>query len=166
MKPIIYLDVDGVLNACSLEPTEWDDYQHVTALAAGNAWSICYSPTVVDFLVGVHDMDRAEIVWLTTWAEEANHDLFEKLGFWEPFRVAGAPDRHSWTWWKLGIVKAEWEAQRRPFIWIDDDLGDRDARKWLDTLPLGVTLAIQPQTAVGITKDDLVLIDYWLTDDD
>ena len=163
--PIVLLDVDGVLNAiCDplSPPDTWSDYKSGAATAGHVTWPITFSPTVVRTLQDLHETRKVEIRWLTTWAHEANGPLRDLLGFPNPFEVVGAPGYlkgRSSSWWKLPLAQKVYETTLRPLVWIDDDLSRvPEATYWVDTLNADRTLALSPQTHIGITPEDLECI--------
>lgn len=121
--PIIYLDVDGVLN--SLDPAtnqDFDDWELHKVSPKGREYDMHFSPTMIERLFG---MD-AEVRWLTTWL--GHIDLLEGLagipsGLKETVRSYSGVD-----WWKADALirdqqkEADLCGTARPFVWIDDDL--------------------------------------------
>jgi hypothetical protein len=148
----LFLDVDGVINAIS--PTgQWEDLARSTV----DRISICWSPSVVRFLNELSS--RAEILWLTAWAESAPNLLAPSLGI-RPFRVAGQPTRSPReVWWKHELVQSYWTTDPKPFIWIDDELGFFPfVHDWLDQLPPTQALAISPPASDGLCPHHLAQI--------
>lgn len=183
MRPLVLLDVDGVLNAVSRDPdpTAWQDWRTGTAPARGRDWRVLWSPSVVEAVHGW--LEVAEVQWLTTWGHEANDGLRDLLGLPE-LPVAGtddgtvghgsgpaevladvtpaAPDALTGTWWKFDVARGIATAQPdRRIAWIDDDLAGHDAvRAWMAAAGDALCLAPRPQT--GLRPDDLEVIGWWL----
>lgn len=108
-RATVYLDVDGVLL-----PTSHDahpDFEWRSA-ADGSRWA----PEVVSDLAGL----PAEVVWLTTWQEEANTFLCPLFG-WDPLPVCRR--RPEVIWWKFEALLRDHPGG--PFVWIDDELDQR-----------------------------------------
>jgi hypothetical protein len=62
------------------------------------------------------------------------------------------------------VVTALWEADPRPFVWIDDDLALFDgALDWLTGLPSDRVLPIIPDPTIGLTPAHLDVIDQFVT---
>ena len=83
MRPLILLDVDGVLNALSdfgEHEAVWPEWRRDRASVDGTSWPILWTPAVVNRLRAWHDGGRAEIQWLTTWRHDANGELRTLLG--------------------------------------------------------------------------------------
>ena len=183
-RPLVLLDVDGVLNAVSRDPDEtaWQDWRTGAATARGRSWRVLWSPSVVQAVHGW--LEVAEVQWLTTWGHEANDTLRDLLGLPElpvagtddgggaPSRTAqaealadvtpAAPDALTGTWWKLDVARGIVAAQPgRRIAWLDDDLVGRDeARAWMTTATDALCLAPRAQT--GLRPDDLEVIGWWL----
>lgn len=154
MRARVFLDVDGVLNPETTRPpgplTDW-------CTSTVDGVTIVWSPMVahsVGQLAG-----RAEVLWLTTWADRAQIHLEPLMGL-PRLELAGRDDLDTpWRWWKHDVVTALWENDRRPFVWIDDDLPlFDDALDWVTSLAPGQALAIAPDPAAGLTLEHLDLI--------
>lgn len=64
-----------------------------------------------------------EVIWLSTWRDEANKWIGPLFG-WPGHSVIADADMSSWRgWWKLDAAKNLYVEEPRPFIWADDDLG-------------------------------------------
>lgn len=159
--PIWLLDVDGVLNAVTSEPdlAVWPDYRSGFATARHRRWPITWSPTVVRAVREVHEARRAEVLWLTTWDDDANGDLAHLLGL-PALPVAGRSretkaEPHN-GWWKLQVARrVHHEDPSRPLLWTDDDLSyDSEASEWISTRGLGIS----PMTDRGLDPHDLTAI--------
>ena len=99
MRPLVLLDVDGVLNALGPPDGSWDDWRYGSAAALGRDWPIRFSPTVVAAVRGW--TETADVNWLTTWGHEANTGLGDLLGLAE-LPVAGTPDGPTEPLLRLG----------------------------------------------------------------
>lgn len=153
--PLLLLDVDGVLNAvCGAQPPDtWPHWKHGEAQGNNVWWPITWAPAVVSTLTELASDGLVEIQWLTTWADQANESLRELLGFPEPFKVAGAP-RYGGPWWKFDVV-GEMDLGHRKLIWCDDNLRwEAGATRWTKER-VAPTLAISPDTKVGLTPQHL-----------
>lgn len=166
-KPIILLDVDGVINAVvgqrgKGDPSVWQDWQYASVLATGHAWPICYSPTVIDYLNQINRSGRAEIRWLTTWGAWAQGDLADQLHI-DHFEVAGERDDFVSTsdgWWKRTVVEAVSLTTDASLLWIDDDLKFyTSAHNWARDSDIAM---ISPSTGTGLTPKHLRAIDLFL----
>jgi hypothetical protein len=185
MRPLILLDVDGVLNILSDDdaPASWDLVRKGRATAEGSSYPITWAPDVVEAIKGWLDAG-ADVQWLTTWGHDANRSLRELLGLPE-LPVAGtydhepagvpdddgpshaavapaAPDPLTGQWWKYDVVQRILREQpKRTVIWIDDELlRAQEFRRWADEHPH--VHAIGPDGDLGLTADDLAAVEELL----
>ena len=184
-RPLVLLDVDGVLNAV---PTRrradaWTDWRTGNAVADGRRFRITWSPSVVSAVLSWREV--ADVHWLTTWGHDANRSLRHLLDMPE-LPVAGtydddgtadastsagqthadvapaAPDPLTGRWWKFDVVRRLVRADpSRRLVWIDDDLvGQDDIRVWMrrevDCLLVG------PRLTTGLTAPELEAVDRFL----
>ena len=166
-KPMLFLDVDGVLNAVTRKtPSSWDDWKETTVLG----YRILYSPSVVSFLNALsHTVD---IVWLSTWRNRANVDLAPALGLEGPWVVAEdlvrpgmrveellpGTTRYPWemSWHKYQVLLSVL-AKSDPdvvFAWVDDDL-DKKHKVALKRTFVAQALIIKPYQAVALEPSHL-----------
>jgi hypothetical protein len=159
MSTRVFLDVDGVLNPETRKPpgplTDW-------CTSSVDGVTIRWSPTVAQFISQL--AIRAEVMWLTTWEEGAQVHLEPLMGL-PRLELAGRDTLDApWRWWKQDVVTALWEADPRPFVWIDDDLAlFDDALDWLTDLPSDRVLPIIPDPTIGLTPAHLDVIDQFVT---
>ena len=163
MKTIIYLDVDGVINAIrngtpSQKRTGFKGFRRVTV----RNYQIQYAQEIVDWLNTMDQRESVTICWLTTWEEHAPEELAPALGIdgqhWEVL----TGDQHQWqgrNWWKLNAIRDHvGEHQPDLAIWIDDDIKlEREALNWAaETQDVTV---ISPDPLDGLTREDLGYIE-------
>lgn len=104
-----------------------------------------------------------ELVWATTWGEDANLCLAPRLGLpdlpvvdW-PGESAG--EGRGATHWKTGGLVAR--AAGRAFAWVDDEIGDVD-RRWVSAHHPGPALLHRVDPRVGLGDTDFAVLDAWL----
>ncbi len=188
VRPLVLLDVDGVLNALRSppDPAVWSDWRTGEAQAAGRTWPLRWSPSVV---AGVRRWtELADVQWLTTWGHAANAGLAALLGL-PQLPVAGthdapppvvtahadpdadalaevtpaAPDPLSGRWWKFDVVRALLADGPRPLVWVDDDLaGDADVRAWVRGHSR--CLLVAPHPLAGLTAPELAAVQRFLVE--
>lgn len=169
MKPLWLLDVDGVINAVApevpLPESKWQD--HVRVLV--NGYHINHSVALVERIAQLHNDGVVEVRWLTTWCEVAAAELAPTIGLPE-FKVEGSDvmrrheseSRHH-EWWKLEVAQRIWEAEKRPFVWTDDDLYySKEAQEWLASLNADDYIAVSPSFRRGLQPKHLTLIKDFL----
>jgi hypothetical protein len=160
-RPILFLDVDGPLIPFGSVPDR--------PQAAG------YTPAAINTQVnplldrlvpgiGLHLMALdCDLVWATTWAEQANEVVAPLLGL-PSLPVVQWPDTHDGTGprglhWKTPHL-IEW-ADRRPFIWVDDEISDMD-RLWVTAQHPGPSLLHRVDPAKGLVEADFPTLAAWL----
>jgi hypothetical protein len=143
----LLLDVDGVLNVAGTPCSDWKEWLAVRCRGS----TINHSPEVGRAIADL----GVEIIWLTTWREEANQWIGPLFGWPEhPVIAIGDEEMLSWrSWWKLDAAKRLYADSPVPFIWADDELSDMgEAHDWcreVDGLP------IVPRANVGLTRRHL-----------
>src|SRR5918998_5926162 len=124
-RPILLLDVDGVLNAPRRQlPEGWQQ-------GTFNGFRLSWDPTITARLRELHESGRVEIQWLTTWTTDADRLLAAPMGLPRglvtharadatPTGFAGSFSGGS-GWWKLTAARAvaEGEPDRR-VVWVGD----------------------------------------------
>lgn len=153
-KPLLLVDVDGVISLFGFEPDERpagsfrsvDGVLHYLSAAAGDhlrRLSSCY-----------------ELVWCTGWEERANEHLPHALGLPGPLHqitftgIPGCDGRH----WKLDAIE-DHAGPHQSVAWIDDD-HDESCREWADQRP-GPTLLLTTQPPTGITARHVAELEQW-----
>lgn len=179
-RPLVLLDVDGVLNAYERDGASagWE-VGHATA--DGCSWKITFCPAVIIALGELHESGRVELRWLTTWGHDANAELRVLLGLPE-LLVAGthggdsegpggsvvsgdalaavtpsAPVADLPEWWKWDVVQRLRAAEpTRRLVWIDDELQPDSVFTYF-AKQVGITV-IGPSPEMGLGLDDLVAL--------
>ena len=168
-KVRIYIDVDGVINACQrpgFPDWGWESGEHVRVNGSG----ITYSPAFVSLLNGIAARPGACVYWVTTWCYDAPQKLAPAIGLdGAEWPVVGY---HHWTraiglpWWKHLAIVDHLEISDPfdgPVLWIDDDHGvDPHAVAWLRGQPRVQTIV--PKTLVGVTRDQGQAIETFVSE--
>jgi hypothetical protein len=168
-RPILLLDVDGVLNAVA------EELRSGWRRGTFNGFVLSWDPTVTVRLRELHESGRVELQWLTTWTENADRLLAEPMGLPRGLRTHSREDvvstgfegerRGVSGWWKLAAARAVAEAEPgRRIVWIDDDLAEQaeDTSEWLAAN--AHVLVVAPDFFVGLTHAELDRVEAWLTD--
>ncbi|MFD8784104.1 hypothetical protein [Kitasatospora sp. NPDC059599] len=102
-----------------------------------------------------------DLVWATTWEEEANDFLAPLLGLptlpvitWPDPR----PQPDDGVFWKTSKI-VSW-AQGRPFAWVDDNITDAD-RTWVQAHHPAPALVRHIDPTIGLTADDFAALADW-----
>lgn len=165
-RPLLYLDVDGPLNPYAAKP-EHRPEGYTTHRMKPAGWvaqhpgvpaervrplRVWLNPGHGPALLGL--ADRYELVWATTWRQEANTYIGPVLGLpalpvvdW-PTPVGNGPDG---TFWKTHHLVAH--ADGRPFVWLDDELDDRD-REFVAARHDGPALLHRVDPRLGLRAPD------------
>lgn len=139
-------------------------------------WPIWYSPDVIDFINRVHRDGLTEIVWLTTWGQNAPERLAPALGL-DAFRHLGGIDDfyHDYpdanddlvsssagtAWWKAQRLLADARGLECDVIWTDDDLR-RHTKTKIRPLLTGRALMITPMQKPGLTAEHMARIEDFI----
>lgn len=135
MKPILFLDVDGVINACSQKVTDC-----VTFKAEGFTIRIRHHvPDCIRRLAEVY-----EVVWMTTWRDKAGPAFAHRIG------LTGDEPYVPWDHMKIPAL-LQWACDRA-FAFVDDDAEWELRRLGRSCDNIG-GLIITPDVKVGLTEE-------------
>lgn len=171
-RPILFLDVDGVVNALNREGTHaWDGAVITNAKNSipgfdDRVWPIYASALLGEALL---DLD-VNIVWLTTWKYEANSSISPLCGLPEDLYVG------DWTGtrrmsegfqdWKTKVVLQFMEDYGGPFIWIDDEaIPGWFPEHLTDSGHEGNVLLVQTNSWAGLVPAEIAWIKSWLEEE-
>jgi hypothetical protein len=149
--PLVFLDVDGTLLP----------FATVTGSASGNPLLAQVDRELARRLTGL----PVQLVWATTWMDEANDVLAPVLG-WPPLPVLDAADRsvadeYFGLHWKTRPILAR--AAGEAFAWLDDELTVAD-REWTREHHPGPALLLSVNPRTGLTSTDLDRLESWVGD--
>jgi hypothetical protein len=164
-RPLLFLDVDGPLIPFGTMPGR--DADEFPARPAAPDLGEAANP-----LLGRLDPEHGrrlsalpcDLVWATTWMEDANDEISPRIGLPELPVLAWADpaedeeDGSGLHWKTRGLV--EWAAGRT-FVWIDDEITDTD-RAWVSAHHRGRALLHRVDHRLGLTDEDFELIGQWL----
>jgi hypothetical protein len=161
--PVLYLDVDGVLNPwlARSAPSSWKrHWRTVTSPHSGMQVWVNWAQAAELVALGV------EIVWATTWVNDPVdlEWLAGECGLPAGLeRISFDPDVDTDNCGKRPGIMAHLGESRRPVVWIDDDLGPQDLA-WVEWRNLGgaTTLAVQPSAHTGVSYADVAKIRNFL----
>ncbi len=177
VQPLLMIDVDGPLNPYAAKPHRrpegYQTYRFMTPRWRAaerqrlSAWGLPQKrakPLRV-WLNTDHGTALAalpfELVWATTWEQEANDFVAPALGLpglpfvaWEDPR----PEPADGVFWKTPQIVA-W-AKGRSFAWIDDEITDAD-HAWVRANHDGRALVHRIDPRSGLNTDDFALLASW-----
>lgn len=145
MRPLLFLDVDGVLNACPPVP----DVEVVEMLG----FPICIPPDTPERIARL--LEVFDPVWATTWRGDAHEHFAGPLGLtgepWPHIEFLGGLKLPSIIDYAIGAHLPH-RTEVRPWCFIDDDAmwEMREIGIWPDRTQ---SLVINPVTAKGLTDD-------------
>jgi hypothetical protein len=150
-KPLLLLDVDGVLNPFPDTPDGYSEYRFFpeddepVRLCAEHAdW---LRELTADF----------EIAWVSAWGGAANEHICSAFGL-PAFRVVALPEAPFEPREKVPAVAAF--AGDRPAAWVDDVVTD-EARAWSRSRR-APTLLVEVASARGLTRAEVERLEGWV----
>lgn len=165
MKPLLLIDIDGPLNpyaALSLATAPAGYTRHrmrPTGWTTGVPLPVLLSPAHGDELRAL--AGRYELVWATTWKDEANEWVGPRIGL-PPLPYIDWPAMHAvtvdGTYWKTRYVVDY--ADGRPFAWVDDEITGLDT-DWVAAHHPGRALLRRIDPWVGLVRADFEALADW-----
>lgn len=161
-RPLLFLDVDGPLIPFGGASENVSELSLVSERhESGNPLAARLDPTIGPLLAAL----PCELVWATTWTHEANRSISPVLGL-PTLAVLDWPEPHenhidAWFglhWKTRALVE---RAAGRPFVWIDDEIGDSD-REWVSEQHPGRALLYRVDPRVGLRPNDFGAVIEWL----
>ncbi|MFC9590880.1 HAD domain-containing protein [Streptomyces sp. NPDC056944] len=162
--PLLFLDVDGPLIPFGADPHTYPTYP--TGLdpreAASHPLLARINPEHGTKLASL----PCEVVWATTWMEDANECIAPLIGLpqlavvvWPEPSDVDEQDERAGLHWKTRALVA-WAAGR-PFAWVDDEVTEAD-RTWVTAHHPGHALLHRVDARRGLTDGDYATLDAWL----
>lgn len=153
MRPLLFLDVDGPLIPFGRGSGE---YAHFTDADLGNPLLSRVDPGLGPRLLAL----GCDLVWATTWLDDANEAVAPLLGL-PPLPVLDFPgeDTGPGPHWKTPRIVEH--AAGRPFAWVDDETTDAD-RTWVARQHPGPALVHTVAASTGLTGHDFETLVDWV----
>jgi hypothetical protein len=156
-RPILFVDVDGVISLFGFPP----DRDHIPGPFHWiDGIAHCIPETVGQRLLRL--ADRFELVWATGWEEKANEYLPLILGLQGelPCLMFQGKAVFGSSHWKLEAIDEY--ARTRPAAWIDDNI-DEECREWAEGRE-APTLLVQTESPIGLTDEHVDELLRWADD--
>jgi hypothetical protein len=163
MKPLLLLDVDGPLNPFLMDraTAAAKGYRLYYIEVGGTVYPVLLNPQHGTALRELADL--VELVWATTWQDDANALLSPLLGLPTDLRVIPLHADHPRDPWYRGCWKTaavlDWVG-RQPFAWLDDEVNRFD-RDWLAARTPADVLLCNISPGVGLTDEDFAAVRSW-----
>ena len=154
-KPILFLDVDGVISVFGFSASQ-NDFPGPFHWVDGVAH--CIPETIGEHLELL--AERFELVWATGWEEKANEYLpfILKLSFKElPVLTFDGRAVFGSSHWKLEAM--EEYAGSRPAAWIDDNINE-ECESWAKRRE-APTLLVRTKSSTGMTEKHVKELLRW-----
>lgn len=155
-RPLLFLDVDGPLLPFGEDPQR-----------TGRRVTPDPRPTRLSHQLGLRLAALpCELVWATTWEDDANAEIAPQLGLpalpvvnWPESSGHEREDLWLGLCWKTRTL-VDW-AGGHPFAWVDDEITDAD-RDWVPANHRGRALLYYVEPSRGLTSKDFAALDQWL----
>ena len=177
VRPLLLVDVDGPLNPYAAKPHQrpagykthrlltprWEAAERARLSAYGlpnkqpKPLRVWLNPEHGPALAAL----PFELVWATTWEDEANSYIAPILGLPRLSFIAWSsprPQPDGRVFWKTPEIVA-WAAGR-PFAWLDDEVNDAD-QEWVTAHHTGTALLRRIDPAVGLLPEDFTALATW-----
>ncbi|WP_204016736.1 HAD domain-containing protein [Sphaerimonospora thailandensis] len=160
MRPLVLLDVDGVLNPLRRSSPS---FRRHTVVVDGAPYQVMLDPRHGPRLLELARATGADLAWATTWEDHANEEIAPRIGLprLPVIPVMGDPASNSGEHMKTRAIAKY--VRRRPFVWFDDILDQAD-HDYLDRHPgVGDFLLVKVDSRFGLTAGHLGQARRWLS---
>ncbi|MFB9967573.1 HAD domain-containing protein [Sinosporangium siamense] len=158
-RPLLLVDVDGVLNPLG-RPTP--DFRKYECHVEGQTYTVFLNSRHGTRLLSLAVETGSELVWATTWEHWANEWIAPRLSL-PQLPVIKLPPNVRGQFGEMFKTPAIAEyVGRRPFVWFDDQVWAAD-EDYLRAHPgVGDFLLVQVDPRVGLTQTEFGYAREWL----
>lgn len=174
MKPVLLVDVDGVLNPFMMSPNSWQKKGFSRHQVTIPAHVDASTPTYRVYLSAAHKEmieeleEVCDVVWATTWNDLANELLGPLLGLKE-YPVLLLDDTVPWSYgsvfWKTPQVRAAFSEggayEGRAFAWLDDDTTKQDRSYFDQVFGKNFHKLVLVNPGQGLTREQVEAVKLW-----
>ena len=160
MKPLLLIDVDGVLNPMA-RPTP--DFRRYRCTIGAEVYTVHLNPRHGRRLLDLALMTGSELVWATTWEQHANEWIAPRIGLPTLPVIPMNPDVPSEYGEMFKTPNVAAYVGRRPFVWFDDQVWAEDEEYLRVHQGLDDFLLIHVDPREGLTSRHLGMAHEWLT---
>lgn len=160
--PLLFLDIDGPLIPFGLPPAQYVTYPGPRDDGSHPALSRL-DPGLGALLAAL----PCEVVWATSWGQDANEVVAPRLGL-SPLPVVDWPDQPAGEDDRDARIGLHWKtralisyAAGRPFAWADDEITGID-REWARACHPGPALLHRVDPRYGLAEADFAVLRQWL----
>jgi hypothetical protein len=159
-KPLLLLDVDGVLNPMRRTSPR---FRRHNCVVDGEVYTVLLNVRHGSQLLTLAKETESELVWATTWEEHANQEIAPRVGL--PSLPVITLNRDSGSRCGEGVktrAVADY-VKGRPFVWFDDGLSGADEDYLTGHEGVGDFLLVHVDPRSGLSDDHLAEAREWLT---
>ncbi|OPC77404.1 hypothetical protein B4N89_43640 [Embleya scabrispora] len=167
-RPLLFLDVDGPLIPFGASAEQYPDGYPTYRLVSERPDA--FANPLLARVDPAHGARLAalgcDVVWATTWMHEANESVSPRIGLarlpvvtWPESVDGDAHAERAGLHWKTRALVA-WAAGR-PFVWVDDEIGDGD-RGWVAAHHPAPALLHRVDAVHGLTAADYAVLGAWV----
>ncbi|GAA1632407.1 HAD domain-containing protein [Nonomuraea maheshkhaliensis] len=160
MKPLLLLDVDGVLNPMGRPDP---DFRRYRCTVGGEVYTVHLNPRHGRRLLDLALTTGAELVWATTWEHHANDWIAPRIGLPSLPVITMNPDVPCEQGENFKTPHVAAYAGRRPFVWFDDQVWAEDEEYLRGRQGLTDFLLVHVNPEQGLTSRHLGMAHEWLT---
>jgi len=156
-KPILAVDIDGVISLFGFEQTGQGDPPGEYHLIDGILH--CISKPAGPRLLRL--AESFDLIWASGWEDRANDHLPTILGLPElPYLTFDGRAKFGTAHWKLEALDEY--ARDQPLAWIDDSL-DKSCFEWAEQRG-APTLLVPTESAIGLEEAHVGALEAWVRD--